>query len=162
MTRPSFKIAVNQCFVAVGYLEDNLYWLDATSIGLYAHTKSATTDLHTWHQHMGHISYGALKSYGPSAIIGMDLDSSTMAPSVCHRCKVGKSTCQPFSASSSKRTSQILEVVHSDLAGPMQTKSIQGSYYTATFIDDHSNHAVVYFLKSKDQFIRHSGHFVTG
>ena len=35
----------------------------------------------------------------------------------------------------------------------MQTKSLQGSYYTTTFIDDYSSHAVVYFLKTKDQFL---------
>jgi transposase InsO family protein len=84
----------------------------------------------------------------------MDLDSSTTAPSVCRGCEVGKSTRKPFSVSSTKRTSAILEVVHSDLAGPMQTKSLQGSYYTATFIDDHSKLAVVYFIASKDQFAK--------
>ena len=35
----------------------------------------------------------------------------------------------------------------------MQTKSLQGSYYTATFIDDYSSHIIVYFLKTKDQFL---------
>src|ERR1700730_13611987 len=44
-------------------------------------------------------------------------------------------------------------MVHSDLAGLMQTKSIQGSLYIATFIDDYSWHAAVYYLKSKDQFM---------
>ena len=44
-----------------------------------------------------------------------------------------------------------LQVIHSDLAGPMQTQSIQGSKYIATFIDNYSRHGVVYFLKSKDQ-----------
>jgi Integrase core domain len=34
----------------------------------------------------------------------------------------------------------------------MQTRSIQGSSYIATFIDDYSRHGVVYYLKSKDQF----------
>ena len=33
----------------------------------------------------------------------------------------------------------------------MQTHSIQGSLYIATFIDDYSRHRVVYFLKSKNQ-----------
>jgi hypothetical protein len=152
-TQSSFKIVVNQRRVAEGYLEDNLYWLDASSIGLNAHVKSAAT-LDTWHQRMGHMSHAALKSYGPSALTGMDLDSSTTAPSVCGGCEVGKSTHKPFSASSTKRTSAILEVVHSDLAGPMQTKLLQGSYYTATFIDDHSKLAVVYFIASKDQFAK--------
>jgi transposase InsO family protein len=36
----------------------------------------------------------------------------------------------------------------------MQTKSLQGSYYTATFIDDHSKLAVVYFIASKDKFAK--------
>jgi transposase InsO family protein len=35
--------------------------------------------------------------------------------------------------------------------GPMQPRSIQGSLYIATFIDDYSRHGVVYYLKSKDQ-----------
>jgi hypothetical protein len=150
-TKDSFKIVVNQRRVADGYLENNHYWLDAARISLNVHIKSATS-LHTWHQHMGHISHAALKLYGPSALTGMDLDSSTTAPTVCRGCEEGKSSCKPFSASPSKRTTAILEVVHSDLTGPMQTKSIQGLFYTATFIDDHSKHAVVYFIWSKDRF----------
>ena len=135
--KDSFKVVVNQRCVATGYLDSNLYWLDVSSIGLNAHIKSTTTSLHTWHQRMGHISHAALKQYGPSAVTGMDLDSSTTAPTVCHGCEVGKSTRQPFSPSKIKQTSEILQVVHSDLAGPLQTRSIQGTTYIATFIDDH-------------------------
>ncbi len=57
---------------------------------------------------------------------------------VCHGCKAGKSTHKPFPGSA-KTTRRILEVVHSDLAGPMQVKSIQGLLYTATFVDDYSH-----------------------
>jgi hypothetical protein len=102
---------------------------------------------------MGHMSYKALKSHGPSALKGMDFGSSTVhIPTTCHGCELGKSTRKPFPGSA-KKTSRILEIVHSDLAGPMQTKSIQGSSYIATFVNDHSHHAVVYFLRSKDQFL---------
>ena len=80
--------------------------------------------LHTWHQRMGHMSHSALKTHGPKAVKGLDLDASTMTiPMTCHGCKAGKSTCKPFPGSA-KNTSRILEVVHSDLAGPMQVKSI--------------------------------------
>ena len=98
------------------------------------------------------MSYAAIKQHGPSALQGMDIDASTLAPSVCHGCAVGKSTCQPFLPSKTKRTTDILQVVHSDLAGPLQNKSIQGSIYIATFIDDYSKYGVLYFMKSKDQF----------
>ena len=65
---------------------------------------------------------------------------------------MGKSTHQPFLPSKTKRTTDILQVVHSNLAGPLQNKSIQGSIYIATFIDDYSKYRVLYFMKSKDQF----------
>jgi hypothetical protein len=101
----SFKISVKQKCIATGYLEANLYWLDASTIGLNAHTKSAATTLHTWHQRMGHISHNALKTYGPSALTGMDLDGSATADiPVCRGCKFGKSTRQPFSASTTQQT----------------------------------------------------------
>src|SRR5713226_10264305 len=87
-------------------------------------TRGATTSLHTWHQHMGHMFYAALKAHGPSAVKGMDLGSSTIdIPTICHRCELGNSTCKPLPGST-KTISRILEIVHSDLAGPMQTKSI--------------------------------------
>jgi len=99
------------------------------------------------------MSHLALKTHNPKAVTGLDLDASTMAiPTTCHGCETRKSTRKPFPGSD-KITSRILEVVHSDLAGPMQVKSIQGSLYTATFVDDYSRHAVVYCLWSKDQFV---------
>jgi hypothetical protein len=150
----SFKIAVNQRCIASGYLEHNLYWLDASMASLNAHTRGAVTPLHTWHQRMGHMSHMALKSYGPAATTGMDIDASAAAiPNACRGCELGKSARKPF-PSSGKKTSRIYEVVHSDLAGPMQTDSVQGSKYIATFLDDYSRHAVVYHLKSKDKFVQ--------
>ena len=101
---------------------------------------------------MGHMSHSALKAHASKAVKGLDLASSDMkVPTICHGCETRKSHCKPFT-SSDKKTTKILELVHSDLAGPMQTRSIQGSQYTATFIDDYSRQAVVYYLKSKDQF----------
>ena len=42
-----------------------------------------------------------------------------------------------------------LEIVHSDICGPMQTSSIGGCNYFLTFIDDYSRKTWVYFLKNK-------------
>ena len=150
--KDGFKITLNNRLIAIGYLEGRLYWLNTTQVSLNSHVKSAPS-LHTWHQRMGHMSHTALKSHSPKAVTGLDLDASTMAiPTTCHRCKTGKSTHKPF-PDSAKITSRILEVVHSDLAGPMQVKSIQGHLYTTTFVDDYSCHAIVYCLRLKDQFI---------
>ncbi|KAF8641501.1 hypothetical protein AX16_009939 [Volvariella volvacea WC 439] len=53
---------------------------------------------------------------------------------------------------SSKDTSQLLEVVHLDLVGPMQMTMHNGFKYAVMFLNDHSQYALVYFLKKKSDF----------
>nr|GEZ05041.1 retrovirus-related Pol polyprotein from transposon TNT 1-94 [Tanacetum cinerariifolium] len=47
----------------------------------------------------------------------------------------------------------ILDLVHSDVCGPMKTKTLGGCSYFVTFIDDHSRKVWVYTLKTKDQVL---------
>jgi transposase InsO family protein len=99
---------------------------------------------------MGHMSNQALKCYKDS-VKGITLDPMEVnndAP--CASCELRKQMWISFPGSS-KRLDQRLQIIHSDLAGPMQTRSIQGSSYIATFIDDYSRQGVVYYLKTKDQ-----------
>ena len=44
-----------------------------------------------------------------------------------------------------------LELVHSDLCGPLTSASFSGFKYFLTFIDDYSRHTWVYFLKLKSE-----------
>ena len=44
-----------------------------------------------------------------------------------------------------------LELVHSDVCSPMPTKSLGGSSYFVTFIDDSTRKVWLYGLQSKDQ-----------
>ena len=45
----------------------------------------------------------------------------------------------------------LLEIVHTDICGPMRVKSKEGSLYFITFIDDRSRWCEVYFLKKKSE-----------
>ncbi|XP_046868715.1 uncharacterized protein LOC124461204 [Drosophila willistoni] len=49
------------------------------------------------------------------------------------------------------RSSELLQLVHSDVCGPFGKKSLGGSRYFLTFIDDKSRRIFVYFLKGKDE-----------
>ena len=49
------------------------------------------------------------------------------------------------------KSTRPLELIHSDVCGPMPTVSKGGSRYFATFIDDYTRKTFVLFLKSKDQ-----------
>jgi hypothetical protein len=144
-----FEISMQDHLVAKGYMEDNLFWFDSTNVAL----NTANLVFHPidiWHQHMGHMSYNALMWYSDS-IKGLSLDTLLNTDqSPCVRCELSKQMQLPFSASP-KHLVCWLQVVHSDLAGPMQVYSIQKALYIATFINNYSRHGVVYFLNSKDQ-----------
>ena len=47
----------------------------------------------------------------------------------------------------------MVDLVYSNVCGLMKTKTIGGSLYFVTFIDDHSRKIWVYTLKTKDQVL---------
>ena len=71
--------------------------------------------------------------------------------SSCERCILGKHHREKFIYGVSYRAKKPLELVHTDLCGPMQTPSLTGNVYFMTFIDDHSRKTWVYLLKQKSQ-----------
>ena len=72
------------------------------------------------------------------------------APSqVCEECAVGKQQRNQFPKGKSWRAKNVLEMVHSDLCGPINPSSNGGKRYIITFIDDFSRKIWVYFLQAK-------------
>ncbi|KAH0709495.1 hypothetical protein KY284_010922 [Solanum tuberosum] len=72
------------------------------------------------------------------------------APSeTCENCGVSKQPRYPFSQGKSWRAKALLELVHSDLCGPINQNSNGGKRYFITFIDDFSRKTWVYFLHEK-------------
>ena len=57
---------------------------------------------------------------------------------------------RPFNAKSS-RANDLLELVHSDVCGPMSTQAKGGHKYFITFIDDYSRFGYVYLMKRKSE-----------
>ena len=79
-------------------------------------------------------------------LIFMHLKTS---PSVNHALKANSSEAS-FSQAS-RRADEPLSLVHSDLCGKMNEKSLSGAEYFLSFIDDKTRFVWVYFLKRKDQ-----------
>ena len=64
------------------------------------------------------------------------------------RCALGKYTKTIFMSSDS-RSARVLDLIHSDLCGPMSSVSLRCFEYYVTFIDDNSKKTWIYFLKRK-------------
>ncbi|KAL4282375.1 hypothetical protein GQ457_03G013570 [Hibiscus cannabinus] len=101
-----------------------------------------------WHRRMGHFNLRTLK-YMQSNDFVTDLPMLNIYDDKCDSCQLGKSHRLPFSLDGVKRANMKLELVHSDLFGPMKTSSMNGSKYFMLFIDDLTRMCWVYFLKSK-------------
>jgi len=59
----------------------------------------------------------------------------------CESCLAGKATAKPFGKASSP-----LELIHSNICGPMNVKARHGGFYFLTFIDDYSRYGYLYLL----------------
>jgi transposase InsO family protein len=69
----------------------------------------------------------------------------------CEACVLGQQHHTPIPTGRYTPTSRILELIHSDLCGPLPHKSLSGSHYILTIIDDFSRRSWVYFLATKDE-----------
>lgn len=141
----------NQKGVLVGMatLINGVYKLNCTEMCLFTGKTIATTE--TWHKRLGHINYNYLNKMKDGLVNGVDFsDKVTIQTKNCEVCCEGKQSRQPF-GHSGNRAAGLLEVVHSDLAGPMETTSIGGSKYFVQFQDDFSRLSFIYFLKTKDE-----------
>lgn len=111
----------------------------------------AVTSSKTWHRRLGHINKSDLNAMRNGAVEGLNFqDKAEFDKSNCTVCCEGKQTRLPFPTSLS-RSKEVLNLVHADLCGPMETKSLGMAKYFLLFVDDYSRMAHVYFLKSKDE-----------
>ena len=53
--------------------------------------------------------------------------------------------------SSESKAKGILEIIHSDVCGPMSSSSLSEYVYYVSFIDDFSRKAWIYFMKNNDE-----------
>jgi transposase InsO family protein len=68
----------------------------------------------------------------------------------CEGCVIGKHARDSF-GKAKFRAKKPLELIHTDICGPITPISFGGRRYFITFIDDHSRKCSVYFLKEKSE-----------
>ncbi len=81
---------------------------------------------------------------------GMNLKEVSLHP-ICEGCVKGKNQRTLFPKDRATRASQLLEIVHIDVCGPMKTTTQGGVRYFLTFIDDFSRKIHFYLLKAKGE-----------
>ena len=101
-----------------------------------------------WNFRFGHLNFGGPKLlHIKNMVKGLPFIDRTKR--VCEGCIFGKQHKETFLVKKSYKARTPLEIMHSDICGPMQTTSIGGWKYFLTFVDDYSRKTWVYFLKHK-------------
>src|SRR4051812_50160328 len=94
---------------------------------------------------LGHISQKRMKKlHGDGLLTSFDFESYE----TCQACLLGKMTKSPFSGLP-ERATDLLELIHTDVCGPMSTTTRGGYYYFITFTDDFSRYGYVYLMRHK-------------
>jgi transposase InsO family protein len=101
-----------------------------------------------WHHRMAHLHHGALG--GLREVVTRVPQINIEHQDVCRGCALDKFSKASF-PSSDTRLVGILDLVHMDVCGPMNQRSLSGCEYYLTFIDDYSRKTWIYFLKAKSE-----------
>jgi hypothetical protein len=100
-----------------------------------------------WHCHLGHISEERMKKLHNDGLLTLfDFESHE----TCEACLLGNMTKMPFSGFP-ERASDLLELIHTDVCGPMSTTVRGGYQYFITFTSDLSRYGYVYLMKHKSE-----------
>lgn len=103
-------------------------------------------DVSAWHRRFGHLNARDLHKLSSMNMVN-GLNVQIPKSIECFTCAVCKIHSKPYAQYGSVLTKDILELVHTDLCGPIGTSSIGGASYFITFIDDYTRYTTVYFLK---------------
>ena len=103
-----------------------------------------------WHCRLGHVNINKLNMIIHNGLVkNMNLNNTgTLLP--CEPCLLGKMTRKSFSASQ-PRSQRILELIHTDISGPITPVALGEFAYFITFIDDFTRFVTVYLMRKKSE-----------
>jgi len=142
-------IKMSDKIAACGTRKSGLYHLDMAPLLDIA----AVASLQLWHERLGHVNVAGIKRM----IKNKDIDglkcSSMVVKDVCEPCVYGKAAMTPMPSAGGVRVSKRLQLLHSDLGGPMSEPSRGGALYFGTFTDNFSRWTDVVFLQKKSDLL---------
>lgn len=121
-----------------------IQWSYATAM------KVQRDDSWLWHKRFGHFNYRGLKMLHQKNMI-RDMPKIEDIGEVCEGCQLGKQKRLPFPSKDTWRAKRPLELVHTDVCGPMRTPTPSNNRYFILFIDDYSRMTWVYFLRERSE-----------
>ncbi|KAL0325380.1 UNVERIFIED_CONTAM: Retrovirus-related Pol polyprotein from transposon TNT 1-94, partial [Sesamum radiatum] len=148
------NLVVNGSSHLLAKLNNGLYIRQRSDWIMTAQNKHKQENLENaqiWHAKLGHISQDRMKRLVDSK--SLEIDNLDNLPA-CESCLKGKMNRKPF-VGQSKLANSLLDLIHTDVCGPLNTQTRGGFSYFITFTDDHSRYGYVYLMRYKSEaFVR--------
>ena len=146
----AWKLLRGSLVVAKGSKFRTLYPMHVSHMQESVVAVSEQPSAELWHRRMGHISAKGIKVLSSLQYLRV-FDYSEFP--FCEHCVYGKQVKSSYKRTRTALKVDILQLVHSDVCGPMPTKSLGGAEYFLTFVDDASRKVWAYPLRHKEQVI---------
>ncbi|KAL0299845.1 UNVERIFIED_CONTAM: Retrovirus-related Pol polyprotein from transposon TNT 1-94 [Sesamum angustifolium] len=148
--RNCFYLMIDNNSQLLGKLVNGLYILQLSNLVMTAQHKlkfDNHENAHLWHARLSHISKDRIRKLMDSKSLEIDdLDNL----STCESCLKGKMIKKLF-VGQSTITNNLLDLIHTNVYGPLNTPARRGYSYVITFTDDHSWYGYVYLMRYKSE-----------
>jgi hypothetical protein len=154
---------VNECFVEdvngnmveITQCKGNLYLMTfkevcGANLANFVHPRTGSDSVELWHYRLMHLDVRS--SYALQSMVkGINLGKTfpLINTFVCNACTEGKQYAAKWGNNGIMPATKSLEIVHSDVCGPMRTMFVGGAKHLVIFVDDYSRKVWVYTMKCK-------------
>jgi hypothetical protein len=107
-------------------------------------------EIDLWHKRIGHVNFQSLYHMTTRGLV-CGVPHVPHVKRICESCILGKHHRDKFPKRRTTETKRILELVHTDICGPLPVTSRNHNRYILTFVDDFSRKCWLYFLSEKSQ-----------
>ena len=145
-----YKLTKGSMIIARGKKVSHLYYIHTKLSSVFVNALENEDQGVLWHKRLGHMS-----EKGMTLLFKKNVLSKMKSVHLknCVDCLAGKQHRISFKSQPPSKKPKKLELIHSDVCGPMKVMTLGGARYFVTFIDDSSRKIWAYALKSKDQVL---------
>ena len=142
------KIGLGRLVATVVRTSSNIYVL--SEIGNEKWCLGKEDESWLWNRRMGHIHFDNLVKVSKKEAVREIPQVTKPTNTLCKHCQQGNKTKTKFK-SKEYSTIRPLEIVHTDLVGPIRTKWLKDEQYFMILVDDYTRMTGVFFLRKKSK-----------
>ena len=111
---------------------------------------SKEDDSAVWHARLGQVNIDTMKTMISRDIV-TGIPRIYIEKETCASCLLGKQTRRVFPKATTYRATNVLELIHRDLCGPISPPTAASNRYVFVLIDDHSRYMWTILMKEKSE-----------